>query len=214
MAVDITKFRAARKAKGWSQEQLADAAGVSQTTIDKIENGRTLNSRFLPRLAAALEVPLAELDPELEFKSREGFGVSWRPLREAEAGENIPIYAAVEGGRGQFLINKDPIGEMSKPPALAGVSGGYAVMVHGESMVPAFRPGDIAIVNPKMPITPESEYVFYTEDAADDRAVIKYLLKALPESWFVEQYNPKKRFALAKGEWPKAHKVVGKHSRR
>lgn len=65
MTIIAQNVRAARQRKGWSQEQLAAAAGISQTTIDKIERGETRNSRFLPKIATVLEVPLSELDPEV-----------------------------------------------------------------------------------------------------------------------------------------------------
>lgn len=51
-----------RKLKGWNQAMLAEAAGLEQSTISKIENGwdgatlRTLNL-----VSEALDVPLYEL---------------------------------------------------------------------------------------------------------------------------------------------------------
>lgn len=51
--------RAVRKAKGMSQETLADAVGIDQSHIGKIERGeRNLTTRNLFRIAAALnELP-------------------------------------------------------------------------------------------------------------------------------------------------------------
>jgi len=51
-----------RKLKGWNQAMLAEAAGLEQSTISKIENGwdgATL--RTLKLIAEALEVPVYEL---------------------------------------------------------------------------------------------------------------------------------------------------------
>lgn len=55
--------RERRKALGLSQQQLADLAGVSQTTIDKIENGRVSRSKFLQQILLRLGVVSESLDP-------------------------------------------------------------------------------------------------------------------------------------------------------
>jgi transcriptional regulator with XRE-family HTH domain len=45
-----------------SQSQLARAIGVSQATIQKIEAGETMQSRYLAQIWAHLQLPLSELD--------------------------------------------------------------------------------------------------------------------------------------------------------
>lgn len=53
-----------RRAKGWSQQQLADAVGVHWITISKLERGVTrLHLDWLERLSDALGVPQSELIP-------------------------------------------------------------------------------------------------------------------------------------------------------
>ncbi|MFD4196691.1 helix-turn-helix domain-containing protein [Amycolatopsis thermoflava] len=58
--------RAAREAKGWSQERLARKARVHWTTISKLERG-IFNPTLimLARLAQALDAPLADLTRDL-----------------------------------------------------------------------------------------------------------------------------------------------------
>ncbi|WP_186098254.1 helix-turn-helix transcriptional regulator [Burkholderia gladioli] len=51
----------ARAAKGWSQEELAKKAGVSQGTIGHLESGRNTSSRKLPEIARALGLTVEEL---------------------------------------------------------------------------------------------------------------------------------------------------------
>lgn len=54
--------RAARKARGWSQEELAAAADVDRTYISGLERGtRNPAISTVERIARALGVPLREL---------------------------------------------------------------------------------------------------------------------------------------------------------
>lgn len=48
------RVRDAREQKGWTQQQLADRAGVSQATIGNIEAGTRSHPRSLLKIAAAL----------------------------------------------------------------------------------------------------------------------------------------------------------------
>jgi transcriptional regulator with XRE-family HTH domain len=67
MAVDICRLvgrriRAARRAKGWSQQLLADHAELTREHINRIEDGRKeMGIRTLKRIAEALEVKPADL---------------------------------------------------------------------------------------------------------------------------------------------------------
>lgn len=55
-------IRLLRKAKGWNQTLLAEAAGLEQSYISKIENGWDgITLRNLVQIAEALEVPLYQL---------------------------------------------------------------------------------------------------------------------------------------------------------
>jgi transcriptional regulator with XRE-family HTH domain len=61
MRADISKLKAARKAKQWSQEDLAKAAGYPLGTIQKLEQGTFFSFRCLECCAVALEIPVADL---------------------------------------------------------------------------------------------------------------------------------------------------------
>ena len=62
--IDGGKIRQLREALGWSQAELARRSRVRQPTIATIEQGLQRTSRALPRIAVALGVDLAELDPD------------------------------------------------------------------------------------------------------------------------------------------------------
>ncbi|CAB4126102.1 LexA SOS-response transcriptional repressors (RecA-mediated autopeptidases) [uncultured Caudovirales phage] len=56
LATISERLKHARKLKGWSQEQLAKAAGVNQSTIGNIESGLRKSPRELLAIAACMEV--------------------------------------------------------------------------------------------------------------------------------------------------------------
>ena len=53
-----------RLKRGWSQQQLADASGLSARTIQRIEAGQTPSIETLKSLAAVFEVDFSSLQPE------------------------------------------------------------------------------------------------------------------------------------------------------
>ncbi len=59
MAPLLVKIRAMREAKGWTQGELAERAGVTRATVNRIENGkpRSIDLEVLDKLANALGVP-------------------------------------------------------------------------------------------------------------------------------------------------------------
>ena len=55
------RVRKYRRQKGWSQEQLGDLIGFSQSKISKIEHGDWDSLSDLRLIAKALEIPIEEL---------------------------------------------------------------------------------------------------------------------------------------------------------
>ena len=90
--------------------------------------------------------------------------------------------------------------------------------ITGESMIPEFEPGDLAIVNPHLPPIAGVTCIFYGEEDGEARATIKRLRRQRQDAWLVRQWNPpegmKEDFALRRADWPICHRTVGKHSRR
>lgn len=58
-------IRNTRIARGWSQHQLADAAGVSRPTVARVETGQSISTRTLERIVAVLglQVEITPVDP-------------------------------------------------------------------------------------------------------------------------------------------------------
>lgn len=56
------RIRELRKAKGWTQEQLAEAAGLHYSYIGGVERGdRNISLETLEKIVGAFEVPAVEL---------------------------------------------------------------------------------------------------------------------------------------------------------
>jgi transcriptional regulator with XRE-family HTH domain len=53
----MNRIRAARQARGWTQNELAERAGVSARTIHAIEKGQACRQATKRRILAALLVP-------------------------------------------------------------------------------------------------------------------------------------------------------------
>jgi phage repressor protein C with HTH and peptisase S24 domain len=85
-------------------------------------------------------------------------------------------------------------------------------------MEPEFRQGDIALVNPHLPVVADAAYIFIADQPGSTRATIKWLRRMTGDKWFVTQHNPPpgqhKDFMLSRKEWQRAEKVIGKYAHR
>ena len=207
-------IREAREKRGWSQKDLADRAGVSQVAVAKIESGATVHSKFLPKIAQILGLDLADLDHTLKGVSLPGES---RPFL-SEVRPDFRIYASAEGGPGEIIRSIEPIDFIPRPSHLIHVKDAYGLLVTGSSMAPEYKHGEMAIVEPSLPVMPDEVHIFYAEKDGEARATIKHLRRATAERWLVTQHNPPegmaKDFSLSRKEWGIAHRVTGKWARR
>src|SRR3954468_24396627 len=207
-------IREARERRSWSQKDLADRAGVSQVAIVKIESGATVQSKFLPKIAQILGLDLADLDPSLK-------GVALPAADRPFAGDIRPdfrVYASAEGGPGEIIRSSEPIDFIPRPSHLIHVRDAYGLLVTGNSMAPEYKNGEMAIVEPSLPVVPDEVYIFYAEKDGEARATIKHLRRATADRWLVTPHNPPEGmtgdFILSRKEWNVAHRVTGKRTRR
>ncbi len=219
--LDRSAFIAARKARGLSQAELAAAAKVSHQLVASIETGATRTTKFLLRLAAALGVAPGELDPDWANVAppqapATGGGI---PGSAAPAGQrDLPVHSSAEAGAGFIIVTADAVDWAPRPPLVAHVRKAYGLYVTGESMAPEFEPGDVALVNPHLPVIPDTTCIFYGRAGDGEvRATIKRLRRKTADTWYLRQWNPpegmKADFTLSRKDWPVCHRVVGKHSR-
>lgn len=200
-----------------SQGDLAKQIGVRQNTIFSIESGKTLKSRYLPEIANFFHVPLTDINPFLEQDATEGVITKARviPGNELLSERDMPLFSSVEGGQGALVLSSEPIGNTRRPARLENVRGAYGLIVVGESMVPALRPGDVVHVHPALKPRPEDVCVFICEQNGEFVATIKEYVGQTEEHWNVKRYKPKEQnFTLRKKDWTRCEVVVGKYSGR
>jgi phage repressor protein C with HTH and peptisase S24 domain len=207
-------IRRKREELGWSQAQLGNRVGISQPAIKKIEAGDSRHSKFLPKIAQVLAIPLSDLDLSLS-------GMVPAP-ETAPAGRilgerDFPVHASAEGGPGQIIVSHEAVDFMARPAPLIHVRDSYGLLITGTSMEPEYRQGDTALVNPHLPVIQGEVYIFYAEKAGEARATIKFLRRATADKWLLSQHNPPdgmaRDFTLTRREWQWAHRVIGKYSR-
>lgn len=91
-----TKIRAARMAKGLTQEELGKIIGVQKSAIAKYENGRVVNIKrsTLQKLAAALDLRGSELI--IESNPKEAATLHAKVLMDDELMAVMDIYFSLD----------------------------------------------------------------------------------------------------------------------
>ena len=186
-----------------SQAAVAAVVGISQPAYKKIEDGITVFTKYMPEIEKALGIAHAEVDvKDGSFPATKGY-------------RDLPVFVGAEGGPGEMVVSTRPIEIVERPWYVEHVDDAYAVLITGESMSPAFKPGTYAIVNPRLPPHRDTEMIFISGDdeSGEFKATIKNLVRWTQEEWLVEQYNPQLEFTLPRAVWSKAVRVVGSYKR-
>jgi transcriptional regulator with XRE-family HTH domain len=61
MKIDVTRIREEREKRAWTQEQLAEVAGLGVRTVQRIEATGTASFESAASLSSALSIPVNEL---------------------------------------------------------------------------------------------------------------------------------------------------------
>ena len=111
MKIDARMVRKLRELRGWSQEQLAEAAGLGVRTVQRLESEGRASAETRTCLAAAFSVPQSVLTGERSV-----------PLRIRDSA------APTLGLSATFLIVVGLLGGQSLGPLLAGVASLIAML--------------------------------------------------------------------------------------
>jgi transcriptional regulator with XRE-family HTH domain len=116
------RIKAKREELGWTQQELAIAAGSNQATVDRIERGLTKNSKHLSKILVALGL-------------------------EHNQSNQLPVVGYIGGGQLVYAIDDHEKGDglelIDAPP---GVENGIGLIVRGDSMAPKYDDGDIVVI--------------------------------------------------------------------
>jgi transcriptional regulator with XRE-family HTH domain len=210
------RIRKAREAMHLTQGQLADLVGTRQQTIGKIETGALRHSRFMTRIVETLGLVADKT-----------FTPSLFPVRIADApipkgtllgDKDLPVLGATEAGSGMLTVSSDPVDYVRRPDRLINVKDAYGLIIAGDSMEPAFEPGDTILIHPHLPPIPNTDVVLYADNGFGEvRTLIKRLVRFTATEWHLIQHNPppgkRKEIVIPRAEWQRCHRIVGKFCR-
>lgn len=209
--------------KGLSLSELSKQLGRNQTYIQQfITKGspKELHERDRAAISTILGIPENSLrvdSPEITIPEprTKGFTPTIVDGKGLVGVRDFPIYAAAMGGDGHSIITFDAIDWVKRPAILENVKDAYGVYIVGDSMDPAFEPGDMALIHPHLPPARDTDVVLFHVPPVDEaECIIKRLVGFNDADWKLKQYNPSKIFTEDRASWPYCHRVVGKYSRR
>jgi len=205
-------IRTAREKRGLSQAQLGALIGIKQASLQAVEKGETARSKFLPEIVRELDIPPDAVGlPSNPIAVPAGMAAVADPYGP----KDFRIFSAAEGGPGEIIRSIEPVDWWPRPIEVQRVTGAYGMYIVGESMIPEFRPGHVAVINPNLPHVGDKPYIFYAEtESGVVRATVKLLRRQSGDHWHVTQHNPpegqKHDFTLSKKLWREAHRIVGR----
>ncbi len=140
-----------------------------------------------------------------------------RPRMDGLVGDrDLPVFGSALGGPdGEMLVSFEPIEWVRRPAPLEGVKGGFGFYMIGESMSPAFEPGDMVLCHPtKPPFSGQDVLVIRQCDGGGQHALVKRLVRMDGGGVRLRQYSPPDEFDVPREDLVSIHLVVGKYSRR
>lgn len=206
------RIREARKAREMTMVELADVIGVTQPAISQWESGQDPPGReSLQKLSKALGVAMSALLGEAP-------GLTANISRKGRAAQvnamaiDVPVQGvAVGGAQGDFRFNGQVVDYVRRPPGIANLRNVYALWIHGDSMSPWNKDGDLIYVSPARPPGPGDHIVVQMQDTADGEpgiAMVKLLVGKTPTQLKLSQYNPHREFSLPLAKVKSIHKVL------
>lgn len=201
-----------------SEEALASRANVGQSSVNRwLHGGKIRSDNLTTLMELARDVPAASAALAGAAGGPDAFTPRIVPGGDLVGRRDFPVYAAAQGGDGHQIVTFDAIDYVKRPAVVEHVPDAYGLYIVGESMVPAFEPGDMALVNPRLPAARDKNAVFYhvpPTSGGDVEAIVKRLMSFSERDWHLRQWNPSRDFTEARADWPVCHRIVGKYEAR
>lgn len=218
---------AARKRAGLTQEEVAEAAGVSPPQISRWENGKDgIPSQRAESLSAAYRAPFAELLGDAEAVEPNARVIRFEGASDVVLPRDVPIYGSALGapedfdGRAveQTLLNTgEVIGHLPRPTVLNGQKAAYGLYVQGSSMAPRYEDGETVFVQDSRQGQPPrigDEVAVYLVDFDNDdgeraaAVLLKRLVRRTASYIELEQFNPAINFKIEKSRVLRVDRVI------
>lgn len=212
--------------KRLTQAEVARELGVSPQAVSGWERDESLPEiEKLSKIADILGTSIIWLMKDTEgdlpghyisgvIKENEQWLKTRPPVPPLVGARDFPIYSASQGGDGHTIVHTDVIEYVRRPAVLEGVPGAYGILIVGDSMIPSYRPGDMALVHPGRPPHRDTDVILYQGDrrTGDVKSIIKRLNGFSDKVWRLEQFNPPTTFTEPRSVWPICHQVVGRYN--
>ncbi len=183
-----------RRARGLSQQQIADLCGVSRAAVAQWEAASTVPDPARWRaLADGLGLDVAGLLGASAARPGTVAGAA-APADAASLPVDLPVLGLATGGDGGDLhFNGETVDRVRRPPALIHARNAFALYVVGESMSPRYEPGELVFVHPgQHPRAGDDVVLELTPDREGAAApcFIKRYLRRTGEALICAQFNP------------------------
>jgi SOS-response transcriptional repressor LexA len=173
-------MKALREQRGWSQAQLAEAVGISQVSIAKIEKGG--DTKHGAKIAAALGTTAEELSGIRPVTTSHVAEPPAQYLVELPAPRLVPLISSVQAGNWSDIVGnfRPEDAEDWLPCPVRHGPNTFCLHVEGESMSnpggrPSYEPGDVIFVDPGRAAQPGDRVVVRLE--AQQQATFKQYLE-------------------------------------
>ncbi|MBL8579996.1 MAG: helix-turn-helix transcriptional regulator [Mesorhizobium sp.] len=199
-AIDALAERNSLSASG-----LAKRAGLDSTAFNKSKR-RSSDGR--PRwpstesLAKIIDATNSSLDDFFALIEEKSTLATQRPLQPQKS--IVPLIGFAQAGTGGFFDDAGfPSGQgwdLIELPAAAG-EGAYALQVHGDSMLPLYRDGDMLVVQPNAPVRKGDRVVVKTVSGEVMAKVLDRRTPAVIELVSLNPDHPHRKLAAGDIEW-------------
>lgn len=211
------KVRIERERKGWSQEKLAQEAGVSQTTIDKIERLVTRRSRYGNEIAAALGIKATDLLPaNFTFEVTPDGSRAAQEYREANR-KIVPMFSTFENDRGILVFSKEALTKIEASSNALFLANSFAFQLSSSRMAPEFETGDLIFVERELRPVTGLAHLFTPDNVNPTEGVLGRLLHYDDTHWTIARWSHGLTVETAltenvpRSEYPTHHRVLARH---
>ncbi len=189
MSTLAQRIKQARKHAGLTQKALADAIKITQAAVSQLENGGSLQSSHLLKIALLCKVNPVWLT--------EGRGYMEMPMQQdhveqvelqAPQWRNVPIVGTAQLGPEGYWLSLGPgdgyvFVPTNDPEA-------YAIRLRGDSMAPAIRSGWVAVCGPgSEPAAGEYVHIRLKSEYDDGESMVKEFLYCTDDAVHVSSVN-------------------------